>query len=378
MCSASPDNFVHEPKMAPSIEIPAGNSVNVSIIDCTVSLRAPLALFMGPVIPGLEVMSAPCLSFLIEHSGGRKLLFDLGLRKDWQNLPPAVLGLVQPPWKLEVQKNVAEILQENGVDVAGGAIDGIIWSHWHFDHVGDPSTFPSSTDLIVGPGVVDYLLPGYPGNPNGVLSESAFAGRETKTIDFKAKAFKIGAFPAFDFFGDGSFYLLDVPGHAIGHICGLARTTSKAEGSSGDTFVFMGADTAHHTGAFRPTEYLPLPKEISPSPCERVHPTVCSGHLFQAIHPEHRGDKPHLNIVEGIPNDTQQAISSLKDMQEFDAMENILAIIAHDASLLRPEAGIEWFPHATMRDWKQKDLASKARWGFLRDYSHAVEINQAK
>ncbi len=31
--------------------------------------------------------------------------------------------------------------------------------------------------------------------------------------------------PAVDYFGDGSFLPLDGPGHAIGHLCGLARTT---------------------------------------------------------------------------------------------------------------------------------------------------------
>lgn len=38
-------------------------------------------------------------------------------------------------------------------------------------------------------------------------------------------------------FGDGSFYLLEAPGHATGHMCGLARTTADPP-----LFVFMGAD----------------------------------------------------------------------------------------------------------------------------------------
>ena len=89
---------------------------------------------------------------------------------------------------------------------------------------------------------------------------------------------RIGDFGAYDFFGDGSFYLLDTPGvsslysdpnvegcpltavqHAQGHISGLARTTE-------DTFVFMGGDICHYGGAYRPTEYAPLPSEI-PSEC---------------------------------------------------------------------------------------------------------------
>lgn len=71
--------------------------------------------------------------FLIEHPSGRKLLYDLGCRKDWENLPP-VLGLKALVEggvvnKLEVGKNVAEILVEGGVDLRG--IEGIVWSHWY-------------------------------------------------------------------------------------------------------------------------------------------------------------------------------------------------------------------------------------------------------
>lgn len=48
-------------------------------------------------------------------------------------------------------------------------------SHWHWDHIGDPSTFPPSTDLIVGPGFKDAMLPGAPANPDSPLLESAYA-----------------------------------------------------------------------------------------------------------------------------------------------------------------------------------------------------------
>lgn len=42
-------------------------------------------------------------------------------------------------------------------------------------------------------------------------------GRNLREIDFEgAGSLRIGKFPAVDFFGDGSFYLLDSPGHAIG------------------------------------------------------------------------------------------------------------------------------------------------------------------
>lgn len=41
-----------------------------------------------------------------------------------------------------------------------------------------------------------------------------------------------------DFFGDGSFYLLDAPGHLLGHMMGLARTAQ-------DEYIVMGGDACH-------------------------------------------------------------------------------------------------------------------------------------
>jgi len=374
MDSSLKEACLYKAKPAPEFTIPPGASTKVSIINTTGALEVPLGNFMSPVQPGHEILKGPAFSFLIEHSSGRKFLFDLGCRKDWQKFPPKVLAIVtQPDWKIEVEKSVADILQENGVDAAGGAIEGIIWSHWHYDHIGDPSTFPGSTDLWVGPGTKETFLPGYPANADSVLLESDFAGREVKVADFQSKPLKIGKYPAIDFFGDGSFYLLDAPGHAVGHICGLARTTSTSEGGAEDTFVFMGADTAHHGGEFRPTEYLPLPKNISPSPYKRFHPAFCPGEVFEKIHPQHKGTSPFYNINEGIPFDKELAHATCGQMQEFDALDNVFVIIAHDGSLLEPEVGMTWFPHVTLKDWKKNDLARKARWGFLADFTQAVE-----
>ena len=82
--------------------------------------------------------------------------------------------------------------------------------------------------------------------------------------------FKIGDFEAFDYFSNGSFYLLNVPGHATGHMCALARTTESS-------FMLLGADTCHFAGALRPSPYNPLPETLDsatagldsyfPSPC---------------------------------------------------------------------------------------------------------------
>lgn len=374
--TANSQDFLYPPKPAPALHIPSGVAAKVQIINTSAAIEVPVGVFMSPAFPGHEILRAPAFSFLVEQvSSGRKLLFDLGCRKDWQKFSPAVMKLISGPgWKIEVQESVSEILQENGVDAAVGAIEGIVWSHWHFDHIGDPSTFPSSTAVIVGPGMKEAFLPGYPANEDSPILETDLEGRELKVIDFdNLSAIQIGRFRAVDYFNDGSFYLLDAPGHAVGHMCGLARVTSTLDGASEDTFIFMGADTAHHGGEFRPTEYLPIPKSISPTPYTSKYPSICPGHIFESIHPNKKGVEPFYHINDNVPHNKDQAHETCSMMEDFDAADNVFVIIAHDGSLLHEGLGIEWFPNGTLKDWRKQNCAEKARWGFLSSFTKAIE-----
>lgn len=87
-------------------------------------------------------------------------------------------------------------------------------SHHHIDHVGDPSVFPATTDLIKGPGFKETELPGYPENEDAKILGSDYTGRHLRQLDFDAESLGlvIGGFGAIDYFGDSSFYLLATPG----------------------------------------------------------------------------------------------------------------------------------------------------------------------
>ena len=328
-----------------------------------------MAPFLQPDYTGHPDLLGPAFSFLIEHPSKKPILFDLGVRKDFDKLP-SYSKWVELKWGIHVPNDVPTILEENGVDVDGGAIDAIIWSHHHWDHVGDPSLFPRSTELVVGPGFMSAHTPGYPKRQDATLMETDFEGRNVREISFQREddGLKIGRFNAMDYFSDGSFYLLDTPGHSIGHICGLARTTTNP-----DTFVFMGGDASHHGGEFRPTDYLPIPKELKPSPLKRRAP-VCPGHLLQEIHPHGSANKPFYHVTKSFANDKEVADWTIDGLGEFDAHENVLLLAAHDDAVVDPPQ-LDFYPQP-LNDWYKKGIAKKVKWMFLGDFEDAMEAKE--
>lgn len=116
-------------------------------------------------------------------------------------------------------------------------------------------------------------------------------GRYIRQMNFEKDggALMIGRYRALDYFEDGSFYLLDAPGHDVGHMCALVRTTPS-------TFMFLGGDACHHAAEFRPTEYLPLPNHI-PSFKHPTNNIPCPCSFFEQIHPKKSRTKPYYTIA---------------------------------------------------------------------------------
>lgn len=58
-------------------------------------------------------------------------------------------------------------------------------------------------------------MPGYPAKDDSPILESDYEGRVVNEIDFQATGLRLGQFRAMDFFGDGSFFLLESPGVSV-------------------------------------------------------------------------------------------------------------------------------------------------------------------
>jgi glyoxylase-like metal-dependent hydrolase (beta-lactamase superfamily II) len=209
-----------------------------------------------------------------------------------------------------------------------------------------------------------HFVPAYPTVPNSAVDEKAYANRTLRELDFTSESngLKIGGYPAIDLYEDGSFYLLDTPGHAHGHICGLARVSAEPA-----EFIIMGGDIAHHGGEFRPTKWLPLPENIYPHPLEAPFSSsknICPGAMFEAIHPNKDSSEPFMQPTGPIHDDAETGVQSLNHFQEFDAQDNVFALIAHDETLYDI---IDFYPKSA-NDWWKKGWKEEGRWRFLKDF----------
>ncbi|KAH9899036.1 beta-lactamase-like protein [Xylariomycetidae sp. FL2044] len=349
---------------ASNIVFPASTAtVSVSIIDSTSwAYNLPCATFFRPPFKGLETFEICCYVFLITHGqgdGARHVLFDMGTRKDWENLVPhTVAHLKKHGTIVETEKHLVDILKGGGTDLS--KVEAGIWSHLHWDHTGNISTFPPNTKLVFGPGIKDRFMPGYPTVPDAEFHEADIAGREVVGIEEADFSIQIGGFRAYDYFGDGSFYLLNAPGHSLGHMNALARTTTTCPD---DTFMFLAADSAHFGGEFRPTDALPLPSKVD---VPGIQPRPCPAEVLLAMHPWSSSPttRPYLGLDARFPEHLADAEETIRRLQDFDTDERVFVVFAHDLSLYDL---LEFYPGGEANAWKERDWKMLGRWRFLSD-----------
>lgn len=105
------------------------STVSVQCINTTTNVVVPASGYVETQIPGHEKFSLPTFAFLITHQDNdRRVLFDMGSRKDWWNMAPGAVNIVETALLgLQVEKNVDEILTAHGVDLK--SIEALIWRY---------------------------------------------------------------------------------------------------------------------------------------------------------------------------------------------------------------------------------------------------------
>ncbi|KAG0709237.1 beta-lactamase-like protein [Suillus ampliporus] len=201
-------------------------------------LRVPCNLVVEGSPQG-EIISCPSLAFSLRHSRTNSwVVFDLGIRRDLEGYTPVSQERIKTMgFAPVVNQTVAESLVKGGVSL--DQVETVVVSHLHWDHVGDHEPFTGAT-FVVGEGSRELLTSGYPMNPDSYFSSTALPLERTRFISPSDFSGSIGPFPlALDYFGDGSMYIIDAPGHIGGHINVLARTSSDG------AWILLGGDSAH-------------------------------------------------------------------------------------------------------------------------------------
>jgi len=200
-------------------------------------LNVPLDLFLTDATPGLRE-TMPSLCFLIHHSEKpQKFLFDLGIRRDIENYPPKIHKLATTVFSVEFNEDCFQSLAKGGTQPAD--IDFVCISHCHWDHTGNTHAFTKST-FVVGDECRPLLSQGYPQDPESTYPSDLLPVDRTRYLS-DAEWKPIGTFPrALDFYGDGSLFIIDSPGHLAGHVNILARTSSDG------AWIYLAGDSAHH------------------------------------------------------------------------------------------------------------------------------------
>lgn len=179
----------------------------------------------------------PALFGLIRHSEYGYILFDTGYSErfylETSTFPNRIYAKLTPVVISPEQSAVAQ-LHQMGIEPSD--INQVIISHFHPDHIGGLRDFPhaqfihknSDYQLLKRKNKVAALAAGF---LSGLLPEDFEArSRDVESYPIKALPRKFTPFDqAYDFFGDGSLLVVELPGHAPGQLGLFLSATGQGE-----------------------------------------------------------------------------------------------------------------------------------------------------
>jgi N-acyl homoserine lactone hydrolase len=198
---------------------------------------------LGIGVPKSELLRIPIVAFLIEHPGVGPILVDTGFHRAVaeggaerkRNL--GALKLLARNVRMDPAQTAAAQLRARGVEPADLRL--IVMTHLHFDHASALAEFPRATVVV---SQAEWRATRARGPAlRGYCTAQFDPALEYRTVDMHASpAQPRGPFArALDLFGDGSFTLLDTPGHSAGHLAILLRLREREALIAGDAIYTM-------------------------------------------------------------------------------------------------------------------------------------------
>lgn len=218
---------------------------------CGSTTHDPAALFRGG---DRGIRTFPSGVFLFDDGSGRRVLFDTGYATgEWcTGWKGSVYRRLLPPIVTE-DDDVAVQLLRDGIDP--DSITHVVLSHLHPDHIGGAHRFPDATFVLsagqlrslsaprMREGILSGLLPTWFDTADRIVVDDD---------DFVLRA--VGGHPVrtTDLLGDGSYLVLDLPGHARGHLGALVAGR-----------VLLAGDAAWGSDLLHAADHLkPIPRRV--------------------------------------------------------------------------------------------------------------------
>lgn len=181
---------------------------------------------LGAMFHGVPrgVREFPSGAFLYDGGAGRRVLFDTGYptgpwHAGWRG---AAYRRLLPP-RVGDGEDIVARLSADGIDPE--TVTHVVLSHLHPDHVGGVRHFPHARFVLTrgllrtlaAPALRTGVLPG--------LFPHWFPGEDPLVLDDDLTPVRVGGVElrATDLFGDGAYLVLDLPGHADGHVGALVE-----------------------------------------------------------------------------------------------------------------------------------------------------------
>jgi N-acyl homoserine lactone hydrolase len=168
----------------------------------------------------------PIQAFLVEHPGVGLVLIDSGLHASVAVKPRENFGRVTIMAFRELQMEASQALpaqlRERGLEPS--AVKAVVMTHLHVDHASGISEFPDATFVV---SKAEWGAATSQGATHGYVTRQFDHAFDYRLLDFEGSGPEsfAGFARSFDLFGDGSVRAVYTPGHTLGHMSVVLRTT---------------------------------------------------------------------------------------------------------------------------------------------------------